>query len=284
MRRQCIWRHFDLPATKSYMHYLVQYLQQFSKKAGLPWWLRQERICLQRGKPGFNPWVRKIPWRRKWLPIPVFLPGEFHGQRGLVGYSPWGCKDSNRIEWLTLSFSLYKKAVIQRKKLRLREVEKLPQGHTSKVGRIKILMSLISDIIPLTTSVYCLLIEKCIADLGMNMTGSQGLLVGVNGEVGRIGQDKRVMLRSLNNILLVVGTIKGFWIKKKPRSWIAFFKRLVFKGFVSCVTTVFPAISSEGILLFPQGQKKAYKGRNSGRWSTALGTKFDAVHSWAYKE
>ena len=48
----------------------------------------------------------------------------------------------------------------------------------------------------------------CVAELGMNMTGSQGLLVGVNGEVGRISQNKRVMLRSLNNILLVVGTIK----------------------------------------------------------------------------
>ena len=34
-------------------------------------------------------WVRKIPWRREWLPTPVFLPGEFHGQRSLVGYSPW---------------------------------------------------------------------------------------------------------------------------------------------------------------------------------------------------
>ena len=31
--------------------------------------------------PGFRPWVRKIPWRREWLPTPVFLPGEFHGQR-----------------------------------------------------------------------------------------------------------------------------------------------------------------------------------------------------------
>ena len=31
--------------------------------------------------PGFNPWVRKISWRREWLPIPIFLPGEFHGQR-----------------------------------------------------------------------------------------------------------------------------------------------------------------------------------------------------------
>jgi len=41
----------------------------------------------------FNPWVRKIPWRRKWQLTPVFLPGESHGQRRLLGYSPWGCKE-----------------------------------------------------------------------------------------------------------------------------------------------------------------------------------------------
>ena len=35
---------------------------------------------------GFNPWVRKIPWRRKWQPIPVFLSGKSHGQRSLAGY------------------------------------------------------------------------------------------------------------------------------------------------------------------------------------------------------
>ena len=40
----------------------------------------------------------KIPWRRKWKPTPVFLPGKFHGQRGLVGYSPWGCKELNMTE------------------------------------------------------------------------------------------------------------------------------------------------------------------------------------------
>ena len=39
---------------------------------------------------GFDPWVGKIPWRRKWQPAPVFLPGKFHGQRSLVSYSPWG--------------------------------------------------------------------------------------------------------------------------------------------------------------------------------------------------
>ena len=42
--------------------------------------------------PGFDPWVKKITWRRKWPPTPVFLPGEPHGQRG---YSPWGCKQSD---------------------------------------------------------------------------------------------------------------------------------------------------------------------------------------------
>ena len=36
----------------------------------------------------FNPWIGKIPWRRKRQPTPVFLPGESHGQRSLAGYSP----------------------------------------------------------------------------------------------------------------------------------------------------------------------------------------------------
>ena len=41
----------------------------------------------------FNPWVGKIPWRRKWQPIPVFLPGKSHEQRNLAGpWGPWGCR------------------------------------------------------------------------------------------------------------------------------------------------------------------------------------------------
>ena len=47
---------------------------------------------------GFDPWLGKIPWSRKWQPTPVFLPGEFHGQRSLVGYSPWGHKESDTTE------------------------------------------------------------------------------------------------------------------------------------------------------------------------------------------
>ena len=46
----------------------------------------------------FDPWIGKIPWRRKWHPIPVFLPGKSHGQRSLVSYSPWGHKEPNMTE------------------------------------------------------------------------------------------------------------------------------------------------------------------------------------------
>ena len=45
-----------------------------------------------------DPWVGKIPWRRKWQPTLVYLPGEFHGQRSLAGYSPWGRKESDTTE------------------------------------------------------------------------------------------------------------------------------------------------------------------------------------------
>ena len=54
----------------------------------LPRWLSgKERTCQCR-RFGFNPWVRKIPWRRKWQPTPIFLPGKSHGQRSLPG----GCQ------------------------------------------------------------------------------------------------------------------------------------------------------------------------------------------------
>ena len=46
-------------------------------------------------------WVGKIPCRREWLPTPVFLPEEFHGQRNLAGYLPWGHKESDTTEQLT---------------------------------------------------------------------------------------------------------------------------------------------------------------------------------------
>ena len=57
----------------------------------------KESACQCR-TPGFKSWVRKIPWRRKWQPTPVLLPGKSHGQRSLVGYSPWGRKESDMTE------------------------------------------------------------------------------------------------------------------------------------------------------------------------------------------
>ena len=57
----------------------------------------KESACNVR-RSEFDPWVRKIPWRRDWPPTPVFLPRESHGQRRLVGYSPWGGKDSRITE------------------------------------------------------------------------------------------------------------------------------------------------------------------------------------------
>ena len=63
-----------------------------------------EGKCLQCRRPGFDPWVRKIPWRRKWQPTPVSLPEESHGQRSLVGYSPRDRKESDTTERLHFHF------------------------------------------------------------------------------------------------------------------------------------------------------------------------------------
>ena len=64
-----------------------------------------QRICQQCRRPRVQSlgW-EDPPWRRKWQPTPVFLPGESHGQRSLVGYSPWGHKESDTTEWLTHTF------------------------------------------------------------------------------------------------------------------------------------------------------------------------------------
>ena len=63
----------------------------------LPSRLSWSRICLQCGRPGFSPWVGKIPWRKERLPTSVFWPGEFHKL-----YSPWGRRESDRTEQLSL--------------------------------------------------------------------------------------------------------------------------------------------------------------------------------------
>jgi hypothetical protein len=61
--------------------------------------------CLQCRRPGFNPRVRKILWRRAWQTTPVFLPGELYGQRNLAGYNPMHLTELDTTEQLTISLS-----------------------------------------------------------------------------------------------------------------------------------------------------------------------------------
>ena len=66
------------------------------------------KVCgMPETRVGFDPWVGKIPWRRKWQPTPVLLPGESHGGRSLVGYSPRGRKESGTTEQLQFTSPVY---------------------------------------------------------------------------------------------------------------------------------------------------------------------------------
>ena len=69
------------------MFYLGRYTKLRNQRASLVAQMIKKLSAMQ--ETGFYPWVRKIPWRMKWQPTPVFLPGESRGQRSLVGYSPW---------------------------------------------------------------------------------------------------------------------------------------------------------------------------------------------------
>ena len=60
---------------------------------------QQYRILLQCRRRGFDSWVRKIPWKRKWQPTPAFLPRKSHGQRSLAGFSPQGHKRVGSAAW-----------------------------------------------------------------------------------------------------------------------------------------------------------------------------------------
>ena len=80
---------------------------------GLPWWLTWSRICLPCRRPGFDPWVWKIPCRRAWQTTSVLLPGEFHGQRSLVGYSSW-VQTRVRHDWVTFIFQWGKSRLFSR--------------------------------------------------------------------------------------------------------------------------------------------------------------------------
>ena len=90
----------------NYLPFQFNFPRQSILSIGLPRWLSDKESacqCRRHQRCGFNPWVRKIPWRRKWQSTPVFLPGESCGQRSLMGYSPWGRKDADTAERLSMS-------------------------------------------------------------------------------------------------------------------------------------------------------------------------------------
>jgi len=84
------------PAVTSYLHFLSLGVYLFWKflingiilYVGLPRRLSSKESACQCKKCELNPWIGKIPWRRKWQLTPAFSPGKFHGQRSLAGYSP----------------------------------------------------------------------------------------------------------------------------------------------------------------------------------------------------
>ena len=77
------------------------------QRKGLPSGKEPACQCRRQKRRGYDPWVRKFPWRRAWLLTTVFLPGESHGQRSLGGYSPRGHKESDTTEWLSTEHTVH---------------------------------------------------------------------------------------------------------------------------------------------------------------------------------
>ena len=93
---------FTVLFSESLHIFLVLYFSlSWVQEMGFPGGARSKEstcLCRRNRKPGFKPWVRKIPRSRKWQPTPVFIPGKSHGQRSLEGYSPWVCQESDTTE------------------------------------------------------------------------------------------------------------------------------------------------------------------------------------------
>ena len=81
----------------------------FNSSSGLPWWLSVKKSTCQCRKCGFDSWSKKIPWRRKWQPTLVFLPGKSHGQRSLEAIVPGVVKSQTQLgDWTTTTSSMQK--------------------------------------------------------------------------------------------------------------------------------------------------------------------------------
>ena len=96
------WERVASPHHPTFKKQLWERRSTHSGGGGFPGGSVVKSPC-QDKRHGFDPWVGKIPWSRKWQPAPVFLPEEFHGQRSLVACNPWGCKDTTEhTQWRSL--------------------------------------------------------------------------------------------------------------------------------------------------------------------------------------
>ena len=75
-------------AGNSLLHFCILEIEFWKFPAGTAVRGASQVVQVVNNPPGFNAWVRGIPWRRAQQPTPIFLPGESHGQRSLVGYGP----------------------------------------------------------------------------------------------------------------------------------------------------------------------------------------------------
>ena len=99
LSHQCVTIHRALSPRRAYLSFSMQSFDWGRGFTGVS--DCKESACNAR-RPRFDPWVRKMLWRREWLPTPVFLPRESHGQRSVAGYSPWVHKELDTTEQLTL--------------------------------------------------------------------------------------------------------------------------------------------------------------------------------------
>ena len=93
------WSNLARTCTQLHIMYFI-FMSLVAYIFGFPWWFSGKEFACQCRRWQFDPWVRKIPWRRKWQPTPVFLSGKSQGERSLVGYGPWGCKESEMTKQL----------------------------------------------------------------------------------------------------------------------------------------------------------------------------------------
>ena len=96
-----IWLHIIIGVSVRVFFF---FLMKLTVEYGLPRWHNGKESacqcdCRRPRRHGFYLWVKKITWRRKWQPIPVFLPKKSHGQRSLAGCSPWDCSQTPLSDW-----------------------------------------------------------------------------------------------------------------------------------------------------------------------------------------